>query len=132
MRKIKRIDVIYTDDRIETVAPEQVECEPDWTGEEDDDMFGFLDDTRECQERISDEDPFQTEEPMEEENPFLIYGGYDVHKDPDRLIMAAITEVFPDLYEVFQIVFDGPAGHEEKLIEFRNKALEKIRNRQRA
>ena len=110
-RKIRRVDVVFTDGKIESVFQEPEEQEPDWTG--DDPMIYY--------ETPEEHDPFQ-----EEENPFLI-DGYDGHKDPARLVSAAITETFPDLFEVFEIAFDGPQGHEEKLEQLRAAILEKVK-----
>ena len=112
-KKIRRVDVIYTDGKTESLHKEPEEQEPDWTG--DDPMIYY--------EPPEEHDPFKEEE---EQNPFLI-DGYDCHKDPARLISAAITETFPDLFEVFEIAFDGPAGHEEKLEQLRAAILEKVK-----
>lgn len=112
-RKIRRVDVVFTDGKIESVFQEPEEQEPDWTG--DDPIYYDP----------PEHDPFQADEP-EEENPFLI-DGYDCHKDPARLVSAAITETFPDLFEVFEIVIDGPQGHEKKLEQLRACILEKVK-----
>lgn len=112
MRKIKRIDVIYTDGKAESLHQTPEEKEPDWTG--GDDPMDYYE--------PEEHDPFQDGE----ENPFVVCG-YDCHRDPARLISAAITETFPDLFEVFEIAFDGPAGHEEKLEQLRAAIMEKVK-----
>ena len=113
-RRIRRIDVVFTDGKVESLHKKPEEQEPDWTGG-DDPMIYY--------ETPEEHDPFQEEE---EQNPFLI-DGYDCHRDPARLVSAAITETFPDLFEVFEIACDGPRGHEEKLEQLRTAILEKVK-----